>query len=145
VSRENLDTVRLAYDRLNGGDLEGLLELCAEDLVFHDLPTLPGSGEFIGHAGFRAWYAGLLDAFESLRFEAQELIEVGDRVFVDSLATGRGKGSGAKVEMHFCSVWTLRDQALISHTAYSDRADGLAAAKAAARTPVSPQAATKEA
>ena len=41
-------------------------------LEFRELPELPGSGVQIGHEGFRAWWAELLDAFEELRFEAEE-------------------------------------------------------------------------
>jgi ketosteroid isomerase-like protein len=83
---------------------------------------------FIGYDAIRAWYAQLRDAFEDLRFEVEELIDSHDRVVVDTVATGRGKGSGAKVELHFSSVWTLSDAKLTHHVAYSDHAEALKAA-----------------
>ena len=69
MSQENVEIVRLAYERLNSGDIDGYLQSCATDLEFRDLPALPGSGVFIGHDANRGWYAKLVDAFEGLRFE----------------------------------------------------------------------------
>jgi ketosteroid isomerase-like protein len=83
----------------------------------------PGSAR-----AFRTWHAQLLDAFQGLRFEAKEFIDTGARVVVDTLATGRGRGSGDKVEMQFSSVWTVNDAKLIRHVAYSDHAEALEAA-----------------
>jgi ketosteroid isomerase-like protein len=129
MPEENVEIVRLGYERLNGGDIDGVLQLCAPDFEFRDLPELPGSGVFIGHDAFRAWYTQLLDAFEDLQFEPQEFIDAGgDLVVVPNHAVGRGRGSGADVEMHFTSVWTMSGGMFAKHIAYSDHADALEAA-----------------
>ncbi len=128
MSEENVEIVRLGYERLNGGDLDGVLQLCAADFEFRDLPALPGSGVFIGHDAFRAWYAQLNDAFEELRFEPEDFIDAGDHVVVVNHATGRGMGSGAMVEMHFSNVWTLSDGKIVRQITYSDHAEALEAA-----------------
>ena len=129
MSEENVEIVRLGYQRLNDGDINGVLELCDTDIEFRDLPDLPDSDVFIGHDGVRDWLAKLLDASEDLRFEPEEFIDApGDHVVVVNHATARGKGSGAKVEMHFSSVWTLSDGKVIRHTAYRDHAEALEAA-----------------
>jgi ketosteroid isomerase-like protein len=128
MSEENVKIVRLGYERLLGGDLDGVLQLCAPDFEFRDLPALPGSGVFIGHDAFRAWYARLSDAFEKLRIEPQEFIDAGDRVVVVNRATGRGMGSGAKVEMDFSNVWTLSEGKIVRQITYEDHAQALEAA-----------------
>jgi ketosteroid isomerase-like protein len=128
MSEENVEIVRLGYELLNRGDLDGVLQFCAPDFEFRDLPALPGSGVFIGHDAFRAWYAQLNDAFEDLRFEPDEFIDAGDRIVVVNHATGRGMGSGATVEMHFSNVWTLSDGKIVRHIAYGDHAEALEAA-----------------
>ena len=129
MSQENVEIVRLGYERLNDGDIDGVLELCDTEIEFRDLPELPGSDVFIGHDGVRDWLAKLLDAMQNVRFEPEEFIDApGDRVVVVNHATARGKGSGAEVEMHFSSVWTLSDAKVIRHSAYSDHAQALAAA-----------------
>jgi ketosteroid isomerase-like protein len=129
MSKENVEIVRLAYERLNGGDIDGFFQLCAKDLEFRDVPELPGSGVFIGQDAFRGWYEKLLDAFEDLRFEAEEFIDTPDDcVVVVNRAIGRGRGSGATVDMRFSTVATLSGGKVIRQIAYSDHADALEAA-----------------
>ena len=128
MSQENVEIVRHGYRRLNSGDLDGFLQLCAPDFEFRDLPVIPGSGVFIGDDGFRAWWAQVTDSFEELHFEATEFIDGGDRVVDVSRAMGRGRGSGAIVEMHFSNLWTVRDGRLVACTSYSDQAEALEAA-----------------
>ena len=129
MSEENVEIVRLGYERLNDGDIDGVLELCDRDIEFCDLIDLPDSEVFIGHDGVRDWFAKLLDITEELRFEPEEFIDApGDRVVVVNHATARGKGSGARVEMHFSNVWTLSDAKVIRHIAYINHAQALEAA-----------------
>jgi uncharacterized protein len=118
VSKANVETVRLGYDEFNRGDVDGFLRRCAADFEFRDLPGLPGSGVFVGHDAFRAWHEQLNAAFEDLRFEVEEYVDAGDRVLVVNHATGIGRGSGAEVQMHFCSVWTLSGGEIVSGRSY---------------------------
>jgi ketosteroid isomerase-like protein len=129
MSEENLEIVRLAYERLNGGDIDGFLDLSAPDIEFRDLPQLPGSGVFIGHDAVRSWYAKLVEAFEALRFEVEGTLEAADdRVVVMNRASGRGRGSGAKVELTFSAVATLDSGKLTKLIVYSDHDEALEAA-----------------
>jgi ketosteroid isomerase-like protein len=129
MSQENVEVVRLGYERLNSGDLDGFLQLCAPDFEFRDIAELPGSGVHIGHEGFRAWWAQLLDAFDDLRFEAEQFIDPGgDCIVLVNRGTGRGRGSGADVEMHFTTVSTLSNGKFVKHVAYTDHAEALEAA-----------------
>jgi uncharacterized protein len=128
MSEGNVEVVRLGYERFNAGDVDGFLELCAQDFEFRDLPGLPGSGRFIGHDAFRAWFAQLSDALEDVRFEPEEFIDAGSQVVVVNHATGRGRGSGAKVETHFSNVWTLSNGKATSAVSYDTHGEALKAA-----------------
>jgi ketosteroid isomerase-like protein len=128
MPEENVEVVRLAYERFNSGDVDGLLRLCATDFEFRDLPALPGSGVFVGHDAFRAWYAQLSEALEDIRFEAEKLIDAGDQVVVINHATGSGRGSGAGVETRFSNVWTLSNGKALSAISYDTHAEALEAA-----------------
>ena len=129
MSEENVEVVRLAYERLNAGDIDGFLDLTAPDIEFRDLPQLPGSGVFIGHEAIRSWYRKLVEAFEALRFEVERTREAtDDRVLLVLRATGRGRGSGAKVELTFSAVATLDSEKLTRLIVYSDHAEALEAA-----------------
>lgn len=120
--------VRRAYERFNAHDVDGFLALCGADIEFRDLPDLPGSGLFEGREGFRAWWSQLVDAFDDLRFDPDDLIASGDYVFAVNHATGLGKGSGAKVEMEMYNVWTITGGRITSLDTYADRAEALAVA-----------------
>jgi ketosteroid isomerase-like protein len=128
MSQENVEIVRRGYERLNSGDVDGFLQLCTPDFEFRDLPELPGSGVFVGHDAYRDWWVRVFDAFEDLRFEAEEFIDADDRVVVVVHPVGRGSGSGAEVEMHFSNVWTLSDGMLVRCITYNDHAEALEAA-----------------
>jgi hypothetical protein len=48
--------------------------------------------------------------FDDARFELLDFIDADNRVVIMNLATGRGAGSGAQVEMPFSNVWTVRGE-----------------------------------
>ena len=123
-----MEIVRLCYERFNDGDVNGFLQLCAPGFEFRDLPALPGSGVYIGHDAYRAWFAQLSDAFDDLGFEVEELIDAGDQVVVVNRATGSGKGSGAAVNLNFSNVWTLKGGKAVSAFSYDTHAEALEAA-----------------
>ena len=81
----------------------GSVRFCAPDLELRDLPsTGPDSGVFVGHDAARR----LVDEDVTTRSKTcsstrSEFIDAGDRIVVVNHATGRGRGSSAKVEMNF--------------------------------------------
>jgi ketosteroid isomerase-like protein len=128
MSQENVETVRLAYERLNSDDIDAFLQLCATDFEFGDLPALPGSGVHIGHDANRAWLVQMRQTFEDLRFEPDEIIDAGgDRVVVACRAVGRGRISGAKLDLLTFNVWTLSKGAIVSCVTYDEDAEALEA------------------
>jgi ketosteroid isomerase-like protein len=130
MSQENVEIVRLAYERLNAGDLDGFLGFCAQDIEFRDLPVLPDAGVHIGPDAIRRWWVQMLDSFEEgLRFEADEIIDAGDdHVVLANHGIGQGRGSGATVEMRFSTVLTLSDQRIVKLIVYDTHREALQAA-----------------
>jgi ketosteroid isomerase-like protein len=129
MSQENVEVVRLAYDRLNSGDIDGFLQLCAMDFEFGDLPALPGAGVHIGHDANRAWLVEMREAFEALRFEPDEMIDGGaGRVVVVCRAVARGKVSGVNLEMLTFNIWTVSDGTIVSCITYDRHGEALEAA-----------------
>jgi ketosteroid isomerase-like protein len=129
MSQENVEIVRQLYEALNRDDVDGFLQLCAPGFEVRDLPELPDPSVAVGHDAVRAWWDQMFDdAFDELRFDPEEFIDAGDRVVVVNHGTARGRGSGADVEMHFSSVWTLTNGKAVKLASYSDRAEALEAA-----------------
>ena len=62
-----------------------------------------------GHDGLRRYLGSLEAEFTDLRFEPVDLIDAGEQVISSVRFTGRGKASGAPVELTLISVSSLRD------------------------------------
>src|SRR5436190_18007464 len=93
MSQENVEIVRRNTDAYNRGDLDGILKNLAPDAVV-DWSNSRGfdSGVFRGHAEIRAHWQRLLAAFDKVRIELVDPIEVeGDLLIVENLGYLRGR------------------------------------------------------
>lgn len=82
------DRIRAALERFNAGDLEGYLQLYAEDAAMHYLPPgLPG-----GTAGGRVFYGMFMGACPDVRVDVDEVMEAGDRAAVRFTMSGTQQG-----------------------------------------------------
>ena len=124
--------VRLAFDAVNGGDVEGLLALCDPEIELTDVPAIPGSTTYRGRDGIRRWFGTVREVMDELRFEFGEATEAGNAVVVETTARGVGRDSGAPVEWTFWTLWRVRDGLIDYHHGYTDRDDAVAALESAA-------------
>jgi ketosteroid isomerase-like protein len=106
MSRQNIKLVRELADAGNRGDLDALVALLSPDVVWEENPELPGLREvYRGRAEVREWGEEVLEVVESPHSELAEITELShDRVFTETLVTGRGKASGVPVELRYWSV-----------------------------------------
>jgi ketosteroid isomerase-like protein len=123
---ETADVVRAAFERANANDPEGLAALCDEAVEFTDVPEIPGSTTYRGHAGIRDWLRGVHEVSDELELEIRQLEEHGDAVLVETGAEMHGKASGAEVGWRFWTVWRVREGLITYHHGYSRREDALA-------------------
>jgi ketosteroid isomerase-like protein len=68
-----------------------------------------------------------LDEIDDLRIEPEQLIDAGEQVVVSMRISGRGKLSGAHVELTLTSVSLLRDGNIVRGRNYSEKAEALEA------------------
>src|SRR3712207_365110 len=84
----NADAARRVYSMFNEGDLDGLADLVAEDVVDHEAP--PGQPQ--GLAGLRGWLSTIRAAFPDLEFTVEDVISEGDRVVCRVTMRGTHEG-----------------------------------------------------
>lgn len=93
MSRENVDVIRRLYEAIARRDSQAVIALYHPD-VEGDMSGYP-YGEMVetknhGHAGLRAFWKELYDAWESYDHECHELIDAGDHGI--SIVTDRARG-----------------------------------------------------
>jgi ketosteroid isomerase-like protein len=127
MSQENTEIVRRFLDRAHG-EPDQVWDIFDEGVVWEvgslripDLPpTCRGPDEV--REFFRRW-AG---AFEDWHFEADEPVPLGrNGVLVRIEQWGRGKGSGATVNLRFWQAWEMRDGKAVRVAHHYEKADAL--------------------
>jgi ketosteroid isomerase-like protein len=132
MSRENVEVVRRLYEAARRGDAETVLSLYHREveLDFSRIPhaTVIGRGLYHGHEGLRSWYREWDEAWESFEQVYEELIDVGEHVISVWSQRGRGRMSGAEVELRRAgAVWTVSNGQVVRLVGFPSREEALEA------------------
>ena len=130
MSEENVKHARRVIELSNRGDIDGALELAADDYVLDMSNAIgPDKGIYRGKEKVRDLFTSARDAVGELRWEAPEIIEVDEeRLIVVLHVFMRGRGSGAEVDAVSAALWTISDGKGRSMKMYQSKADALEAA-----------------
>jgi ketosteroid isomerase-like protein len=85
-------------------------------------------GHHHGHSGYRDVWSKMLEAFQDVKMEPEELIDTGDRVISVTRVNAHGAGSGVPVSMTFFQVFTFRAGLVIRQEDVQDRGEAFKAA-----------------
>jgi ketosteroid isomerase-like protein len=108
------------YAAVNARDREAVRALSAPDIVVATTVEV--------HRGPEAlleWMDEGDDAFDDFVVELLAVEELGGNVVVSMRQRGRGKASGAEVELPFIHVWTVRDDRAVRVQSFTDRDDAV--------------------
>jgi ketosteroid isomerase-like protein len=105
---ENADRIRAGYKAFNAGDIPALIDLFAEDIVWH----FPGNSKLAGEHVGRDATLGVLGAYGeaaggTLQANMIDVIANGDRV--TGWANDTGTASGRTLDVNSIVIFTLRD------------------------------------
>jgi uncharacterized protein len=129
MSQENVEVVRDAFDAFTRGDLEGVLQLCDENISITQPPELPGvSQQQRGHSGVLEAFGIWPEQWDDYYIEILRTADSGDYVVVTTRQGGRGKQSGVEVEMEFTFVFTVRDEKIVEWQIFMHEDQALEAA-----------------
>ena len=130
MSQEDVEIVRRGIDAYNRRDLDGTLENWASDAVL-DWSNSRGfdAGVFRGHDEIRAHWQRLLEAFDAVRIELVDPIEVEDGLLVvENVGYLRGR-DGVEVQTRSSWLITIRNGKVTAFTLYQTKQDALEAAR----------------
>ena len=130
MSQENVEIVRRAFELWNRRDVDGALEIAADDIAMDWSNSIgPAKGVHRGREEVRKFWMSFLDAFESMHWEPEEVIELDpSRVLIATHLRARGRGSGVEVDASGAQLWTVKDGQLQSVKLFQSKAEALEAA-----------------
>jgi ketosteroid isomerase-like protein len=109
MSQENVAVVRRIVEALGAGDLEAAFDHMHPDAEFHEDPHFPESSVYRGREAIAAYSTQFQDAWADFDYELRDTFEAGERVVAVLRIRGRGKSSGATLDVEAGWVWTIRD------------------------------------
>ncbi len=124
MSQENIEIVRSALDAYNRGDLEAAMKYAAPDC---ELDWSRSIGPQRGEYRSISYRSSITETFESVRTEAEELIDAGEHVITPLIGYVRGR-DGIEVTARFSYLWTFREGTIVRVTLYQERQEALEAA-----------------
>ena len=81
-----------------------------------------------GHEGYRKFWRLWLEAFDDIRWDPAEILDLGEKVLVTTKQSGTGSGSGISVSEPVFQLFTFRRGLVIRQEDFLDRAQALEAA-----------------
>jgi ketosteroid isomerase-like protein len=127
MSQENLQVTRDGYDAFNRGDVEAIVATLDPSIEWWPATDEPMTHPYRGHDGYRTLVAEIREYVPDLQLEAEEVFAVGDRVVGCLRFWGRGRDSGAPVEIRETHVSLFRDGKIIEVREYREKAEALEA------------------
>ena len=130
MSQDNVELVLRTHAAFSRADLEGFLAGYHPEAEYRAAVTQAvegDAGDFKGHAGLRRWWRDLHDLYENLKTEIVEVLDLGERVVVVFIVSGRGRGSGIEDGQELAQVVSVTQGKIVVIRDYLSRAEALAA------------------
>ncbi len=127
MSEGNAAVIRSLYEAMNDRDVERANKLADPDVEWVSDPRL-GMGPLLGREAVIGFFQDQADTFEDLTVEVERLSEAGDKVLAFLRVTGRGRASGAAIDISIGHVWTLADGVVVQGEGFGDRDEAVRAA-----------------
>jgi ketosteroid isomerase-like protein len=127
MSEENVEIVRAVFAAINRGDFDAAFEYAAPDSEV-DMSQAVGTDRSVYRFDqFRRLSEEFANSWESVRYEADEIIEAGDQVVTPWTNHVVGR-DGIELEAHGTWLWTFRDDSVVRLCLYQELQEALEAA-----------------
>ena len=122
---KNIAIVRNAFDNFLKGNIEGIMNDCADDIEWgaHNNPGVPFAKTFYGKEGASNFFSTLLGNIEYTAFEPKEFYADGDKVFVKGYHEAKVKSNGNSFGHSILMEFTFSNSKVSSFFAWVDSRD----------------------
>jgi ketosteroid isomerase-like protein len=130
MSREDVEIVRRVWEAAERRDDDAVFALYDSGIVWESKFSGPleVGGLYYGHEGVRRFFRDWLESFETYAAHADTFIDAGGAVVVRYRVSGRGKESGAPVQMDRWNVYRIRDGLITRVEIFETEAEAFGAA-----------------
>jgi ketosteroid isomerase-like protein len=120
----NTDIVQSGYEKFNSGDIEGLLEMLADDVLWQtpEIENARFSGNRQGRVAVAESFKQLSESEQFTRFEPLEFIAQNDKVVVLGEAAATVTSTGSSYETPWVHIFTIRDGKVTEFQEFYDTA-----------------------
>jgi ketosteroid isomerase-like protein len=130
MSHGNIETLRRGHRAFSRGDQSAMIAEATPDSEWRGTGGFAGvAGVYWGADGIREWMDVLRSEWEDFAVSLDEVLYEGDDlIVVTERIRGRGRASGAQVEMCVFSAYWFEDGKISKRAAFGDRQTALKAA-----------------
>jgi ketosteroid isomerase-like protein len=129
MSQRNVELVRGAFGVVTiPGHPEAMIAASHPDFEMHLVGVGGEPVYYAGASGIREFFRDVAESWESFRFKATDLRDLGDRVLVLGHVRGRGRASGVEVDDRWAWIIALREGRAASLRGFLDQREALDAA-----------------
>jgi ketosteroid isomerase-like protein len=125
MSQENVEIVRRAFATEG---IDTLMPYLDPEIDWTTTGAFLEAATYRGHEEVRGYLGAMQAEFDDLHDATDEIIDAGELVVVTHRISGRGKQSGAPVELTLTSVCSVRDGKIVRIRNYGSKAQALEAA-----------------
>jgi ketosteroid isomerase-like protein len=128
TAQENVETLRRGYRAFTRGDKAAVAHLVTSDVEWGATPFPGIESVYRGHDGMRRWMDAIRSAWAKFEVTLDEVLHDGANVVVVAeRVRGRGRQSGAEVEMHVFSTYWFEGVKVRKRSAFTERKAALEA------------------
>lgn len=136
MSESNADLVRRGFEAMREGDVDALLPFIHPDFEATTPPGLAAEPDtYRGVEGIRRYFDSFYDAMDRVNFEAQDFIQVGERVVVPLTLRARGRTTGIETAQEAVTIWDVKDGKATRIEVYARLEEAMAAARSSPSDP----------
>lgn len=126
MSQENVEIVRRFWDARNAGDHEAACaELDPDVVVDLSRSRSPYRGVRHGHGGYRRLIREAGEGWGNIRFDAEEIIDLGEYVVVVSHLSVRGRSSGIEMRGSGANAFRVSGGRIVEFVLYQTKDEAL--------------------
>lgn len=128
ISEQNVQAVHSCLAAINAHDRDAFFAVLDPGIEWHMVGFfLDQEADRKGYEEVWDYMKFLAEEFEEIHSEVEELIEVDDRMVVPIRVTAKAARTGAKGELRFTSVFTVRDGRIVEVRNYTGKDEALEA------------------